>query len=97
MERNTYEICAAAERNSPVWREIIELAEQCCTSFQATGSFQAWGQRYLLKSGMLITGRDAMSLLLFLRHELKGVQNLDAKDVWNDLDEIRDVFPAGTA
>jgi len=97
MDRRIEEIQAAAMRHSPVWREIVELAFQCYLSAKATGSNQALDQRYLLDSGMLITGGDAMSLVLFLQDQLKDVDDVDAEDVWNDLDGICDVFPAATA
>jgi len=88
MDRHGEAIRAAAKRHSPFWREIIELADKCCLAVRVTGSYQALDQRYLLNSGILITGRNAMKWVLAVGQALKDVPNIDAKEVWDDLDKI---------
>jgi hypothetical protein len=94
MDRHIEEIRAAAKRHSFVWSEIFALADRCYESSQMTGSYEALSQRYVLKSGILITGRDAMKLVLAVDEALKNVPNVDAEVVWKDLDEIINDLPA---
>jgi hypothetical protein len=94
MRRHTDVIRAAAKRHSAFWQEIIELADRCSLSVKETGSYQAMGQSYVLGSGIVITGRDAMKLALALSQALKNVPNVEEKCIWDDLDGIRNNFPA---
>jgi hypothetical protein len=97
MDRHIEEIRAAAKRHSLVWPKIFALADLCYESSRG-GSYDALDRRYVLESGILITGRDAMKLVLAVDEALKNVPNVDAAEVWMDLDGIIDDLPtAATA